>query len=144
MRIGLVIKVIPEKKIGFIRAEDLREDVFFHYSIVEQVGRLDLQEGDEVEFEIDELDKIEKRQLRATLVRRSVRPLTMRMQPSDAPELNAHHHPKARKRRPTWRDKKDADSSEDSTSETAESDTAESADGGYIDSTNQRRTDSDD
>ena len=109
MRIGLVIKVIPEKSIGFIRAEDLREDVFFHFSKVEQVGRLDLQDGDEVEFEIDELDKIEKRPLRATLVRRSVRPLTMRLQPSDAPELKAHHHPKARKRRPTWREKKDLD-----------------------------------
>ena len=59
MRIGLVIKVIPEKNIGFIRAEDLREDVFFHFSKVEQVGRLDLRDGDEVEFEIDELDKIE-------------------------------------------------------------------------------------
>ncbi len=110
MRVGMVVKVIPEKKIGFIRAEDLREDVFYHYSKVEQVGTLDLQEGDEVEFEIDELDKIEKRQLRATMVRRSVRPLTMRLQPSDAPEFNAHHHPKARKRRPTWRNKKDTDS----------------------------------
>ncbi len=117
MRIGSVVKVIPEKKIGFIRAEDLREDVFFHFSKVEQVGRLDLQQGDEVEFEIDELDKIEKRQLRATLVRRSVRPLTMRLQPSDAPELKAHHHPKARKRRPTWREKKptvESDSPSDS------------------------------
>ncbi len=109
MRIGVVIKVIPEKSIGFIRAEDLREDVFFHFSKVEQVGRLDLRDGDEVEFEIDELDKIEERQLRATLVRRSVRPLTMRLQSSDAPEFNAHHHPKARKRRPTWRDKKEDD-----------------------------------
>lgn len=108
MRIGLVVKVIPEKKIGFIRAEDLREDVFFHYSKVEQIGRLDLQAGEEVEFEIDELDRIEKRQIRATLVRRSIRPLTMRLQTSDAPEFNAHHHPKARKRRPTWRDKKDS------------------------------------
>jgi cold shock CspA family protein len=106
MRIGQIVKVIPEKKIGFIRAEDLRDDVFFHYSRVQQVGTLDLQEGDEVEFEINELDKIEKRPLRATMVRRSVRPLTMRIQPSDAPELKAHHHPKARKRRPTWRDKK--------------------------------------
>lgn len=141
MRIGLVIKVIPEKKIGFIRAEDLREDVFFHYSKVEQVGRLDLQEGDEVEFEIDELDKIEKRQLRATLVRRSVRPLTMRMQPSDAPEFNAHHHPKARKRRPTWRDKKPSDGSEGS--EDA-ADNPGTADRDYNDLPNLRGTDAED
>ena len=117
MRIGLVVKVIPEKSIGFIRAEDLWDDVFFHFSKVEQVGRLDLQDGDEVEFEIDELDKIEKRPLRATLVRRSVRPLTMRLQPSDAPELQAHHRPKARKRRPTWRDKKPVDDQPTSDSE---------------------------
>lgn len=106
MRVGSVVKVIPEKKIGFIRAEDLREDVFFHFSKVEKVGTLDLREGDEVEFEIDELAKINKLdRLQATRVRRSVRPLAMRIQPSDAPELKAHHHPKARKRRPSWREK---------------------------------------
>lgn len=106
MRVGSVVKVIPEKKIGFIRADDLREDVFFHFTKVEKVGTLDLREGDEVEFEIDELAKINKLdRLQATRVRRSVRPLTMRIQPSDAPELKAHHHPKARKRRPRWREK---------------------------------------
>jgi cold shock CspA family protein len=105
MRVGSVVKVIAEKKIGFIRSEDLREDVFFHFSKVEKVGTLDLREGDEVEYEIDELAKIEKMRLQATKVRRSVRPLTMTLKPSDAPELKAHHHPRARKRRPTWRDK---------------------------------------
>lgn len=105
MRVGVVVKVIPEKKIGFIRSEDLREDVFFHFSKVEKVGTLDLQEEDEVEYEIDELAKIENLRIQATLVRRSVRPLAMRLKPSDAPELKAHHHPRARKRRPTWRNK---------------------------------------
>ncbi len=109
MRVGEVVKVLPEKKVGFIRAEDLDEDVFFHFSKVQKVGTLDLQEGDEVEFEIDELHRIEKIRLQATLVRRSVRQLTMRMAPSDAPDLQAHHHPKARRRRPTWRDKKQTD-----------------------------------
>ena len=103
MRIGKVVKVIPEKKIGFIRSEGLRDDVFFHFSVVEQVGTLDLQDDDEVEFEIDELHKIEKRDLRATLVRRSVRQLEMKLRPSDAPSFRAQHHPNARKRRPTWR-----------------------------------------
>ena len=105
MRVGEVVKVLPEKKIGFIRSEDLDEDVFFHYSKVQKVGTLDLQQGDEVEYEIDELHRIEKVRLQATLVRRSVRPLTLRLAPSDAPDLKAHHHPKARRRRPTWRDK---------------------------------------
>ncbi|MEO8271166.1 MAG: cold shock domain-containing protein [Aureliella sp.] len=105
MRVGEVVKVLPEKKIGFIRSEDLDEDVFFHFSKVQKIGTLDLQEGEEVEYEIDELHRIEKVRLQATLVRRSVRPLTLRMAPSDAPDLKAHHHPKARRRRPTWRDK---------------------------------------
>ncbi len=108
MRVGEVVKVIPEKKIGFIRAEDLDEDVFFHFSKVQKVGSLDLQQGDEVEFEIDELHRIEKIRLQATLVRRSARPLTMRLAPSDAPDLKAHHHPKARRRRPTWRGQEEA------------------------------------
>ena len=103
MRIGLVVKVIPDKKIGFIRADDLREDVFFHFSVVQLTGRRELAEGDEVEFEIDELDKIEKRPLRATKVQRSQRPLTMRLQASDAPEFRSQHHPRARQRRPKWR-----------------------------------------
>ena len=113
MRVGIVVKDITEKKIGFIRSEDLHEDVFFHFSKVEKVGTLALQEGDEVEYEIDELHKIEKRKLQATLVRRSVRPLSMRLKPSDAPELKAKHHPKARKSRPTWRDKKTDSSPEE-------------------------------
>lgn len=106
MRVGVVVKVIPEKKIGFIRSADLHNDVFFHFTKVEKVGTLDLQEGDEVEYEIDELAKIEKRDLQATLVRRSVRPLEMKLHPSDAPELRAKHHPNARKRRPRWRPEK--------------------------------------
>ncbi|MEM8734475.1 MAG: cold shock domain-containing protein [Planctomycetota bacterium] len=103
MRVGKVVKVIPGKKIGFIRSGGLREDVFFHFSKVEKVGTADLTEDEEVEFEIDELARIEDQRLQATLVRRSVRQLEMRLKASDAPELHAKHHPKARKRRPTWR-----------------------------------------
>lgn len=117
MRVGEVVKVLPDKKIGFIRSADLDEDVFFHFSKVQKVGTLDLQEGDEVEYEVDELHRIEKIRLQATMVRRSVRPLTLRLAPSDAPDLNAHHHPKSRRRRPTWRDKtpkQDDDSEDDS------------------------------
>ena len=113
MRVGIVVKVIPDKKIGFIRSADLREDVFFHFSRVEKIGKTDLQEGDEVEYEIDELKKIENEKLQATSVRRSIRPLSMRLKPSDAPHLKAHHHPKARKRKPLWRQKGETDASEE-------------------------------
>lgn len=114
MRVGIVVKVIPEKKIGFIRSDDLKEDVFFHFSKVETIGTRDLEEQEEVEYELDELDIIEKAtRLQATLVRRSVRPLSAKLKASDAPKLHAKHHPRARKKRPTWREKNtDDDTSE--------------------------------
>ncbi len=101
MRVGEVVKVIPEKKFGFIRTEGLRQDVFFHFSVV-NAGR-ELQAGDEVEYEVDEFARIERKEMKATLVRISPRPLTMRLKVSDAPELHSQHHPKARQKRPTWR-----------------------------------------
>ena len=111
MRIGIVVKVIAEKKVGFIRSDDLRDDVFFHFSKVEKVGSRDLAEGDEVEYEIDELHRIQKLKLQATRVRRSVRPLSMKLKPSDAPDLKAKHHPRARKKRPSWRNAPPGDQS---------------------------------
>lgn len=105
MRIGIVVKVIPEKKIGFIRSDDLREDIFFHFSKVENAGTRPLDQGEEVEYEIDELHRIQKIQLQATRVRRALRPLSARLKSSDAPKLKAKHHPKALKRRPAWRKK---------------------------------------
>jgi CspA family cold shock protein len=39
---------------GFIESEDSEEDVFFH---MEDVGGPDLEEGQEVEFDIDQADK---------------------------------------------------------------------------------------
>ncbi len=117
MRVGKVVSVIPEKSFGFIRSEDLHEDVFFHFTKVERVGRLDLQLGDEVEFEIDELAKIEKQRLQATFVRRSIRPLEMRLKSSDAPELNAKHHPKARRKKPGWRQRGGSETESESNSD---------------------------
>jgi cold shock CspA family protein len=114
MRVGKVVKVIPEKKIGFIRSGGLREDVFFHFSRVEKVGSAELKEDEEVEFEIDELARIEKERLQATLVRRSLRPLEMRLKPSDNPNFKAQHHPRARKRRPSWRSKNSEAESDES------------------------------
>ncbi|ELZ26865.1 cold-shock DNA-binding domain-containing protein [Halosimplex carlsbadense 2-9-1] len=39
---------------GFIDAEDEDEDVFFH---MEDIGGPDLEEGEEVEFDIEQADK---------------------------------------------------------------------------------------
>lgn len=108
MRVGVVVKVIPEKKFGFIRSQDLKEDVFFHFSKFQKLGTQELAEGDEVEYEVDELSVIQKKtELHATLVRRSARPLEAKIKSSDAPKLRAKHHPKAQRRRPTWRKKAD-------------------------------------
>jgi CspA family cold shock protein len=39
---------------GFIETEDADEDVFFH---MEDVGGPDLEEGEEIEFDIEQADK---------------------------------------------------------------------------------------
>jgi cold shock CspA family protein len=110
MRIGVVVKVIADKKVGFIRSEDLREDVFFHFSRVQADANRPLEEGEEVEYEVDELQIIKKSErLQATMVRRSARPLSVKIMPNDAPKLRAKHHPKALKRRPSWRENKPKD-----------------------------------
>jgi cold shock CspA family protein len=105
MRVGVIVKILPQKKVGFIRTDDFREDVFFHFSVVDDQGLRPLAEGDEVEYELNELARIDRKELRATLVRMSKRPLSMRLKASDAPELHVRHHPKARQKRPVWRSK---------------------------------------
>jgi len=47
----------PDKGYGFIEAETKEEDVFVHISDIEGRGSKDLEEGQEVEFEIEETDK---------------------------------------------------------------------------------------
>jgi CspA family cold shock protein len=42
------------KGYGFIETEDAEDDIFFH---MEDVGGPDLEEGQEVEFEIEEAEK---------------------------------------------------------------------------------------
>lgn len=107
MRIGRVIRVYPEKKFGFIETDNLREDVFFHFSVVEEGTRADYWEfGQEVEFELDELKRIEGEQLRATLVRISDRPQEVKIQEGDLNAFYHKHHPRARQRKPSWRGEK--------------------------------------
>ncbi len=108
MRIGRVVRVYPEKKFGFIQADNLREDIFFHFSALASGVRADHWEpGQEVEFEIDELKRMEGEQLRATLVRVSSRPQEVKIQEGGLNTYSHKHHPRARQRKPTWRSKSD-------------------------------------
>jgi CspA family cold shock protein len=54
MPTGTVTFFHDRKGYGFIETDDADEDVFFH---MEDVGGADLEEGQEVEFEIEEADK---------------------------------------------------------------------------------------
>ncbi|MFW6384876.1 MAG: cold-shock protein [Halodesulfurarchaeum sp.] len=54
MASGTVAFFNERKGYGFIESDDADEDVFFH---MEDVGGPDLEEGQEVEFEIEQADK---------------------------------------------------------------------------------------
>lgn len=96
----------PESKFGFIDAEDFREDVFFHLSAWDpkyKGGHLDPRLGAFVEYELDEEFRARENKLRATVVRLTDRPMGRKLIARDAPHLINPHHPKARRKRPTWR-----------------------------------------
>jgi len=54
MASGTVAFFHDRKGYGFIETDDADEDVFFH---MEDVGGPDLEEGQEVEFDIEQADK---------------------------------------------------------------------------------------
>jgi CspA family cold shock protein len=54
MATGTVAFFNERKGYGFIESDESEEDVFFH---MEDVGGPDLEEGQEVEFEIEQADK---------------------------------------------------------------------------------------
>jgi CspA family cold shock protein len=54
MATGTVVHFNDQKGYGFIESEDADDDVFFH---MEDVGGPDLEEGQEVSFDITEGDK---------------------------------------------------------------------------------------
>jgi cold shock CspA family protein len=103
MRIGQIITVVSDRKFGFIRTEHFREDVFFHFSSLSGLNPKRLRIGQDVEFEIDELLRINKQQLEATIVQEPTRPLSHKLEEETVPEFKPAHHPKARRRKPTWK-----------------------------------------
>jgi cold shock CspA family protein len=116
MRVGKVVKLVHDKRFGFIRAENLRDDVLFRYSaVVGPVKALQWYVGQEVEFDLDELRRLEFQQLEAAKVQVASRPLSHRLVETEESGLTPAHHPKARRRKPRWRGGKGP--AEESTSE---------------------------
>jgi cold shock CspA family protein len=104
MRIGQIITLVADRKFGFIHTEHFRDDVFFHFSSVQGMNPKSLRIGQDVEFEIDELMRINQQRLEATIVQSPSRPLSYKLEEERMPEFKAAHHPKARRRRPTWKE----------------------------------------
>lgn len=104
-RLGEIRYVRDDGEFGFIDAEDFREDVFFHRTTWSAPENKPPQEKMLVEFELDDEHLDENDQLRAKAVRLTRRPGGKKMSGRDAPHLINLHHPNARQKRPSWRNK---------------------------------------
>ena len=62
--------------------------------------------GDEVEFDLDELNRILGEELKAEKVIPSRRPLSKKIEDDTDPHMLPKHHPRARRRMATWRGNK--------------------------------------
>jgi cold shock CspA family protein len=112
-RLGKVKFLSTNGDYGFIAAEDFREDVFFHTSnwrerLVTKDGQTKLVELSIdlwVEFELDDEQLETEKRLRAKVVRPTDRPTGRKLSGRDATFHIVTHHPRARKKRPSWREK---------------------------------------
>jgi cold shock CspA family protein len=111
-RLGTIMNFQVDKSYGFICAEDFRDDVYFHLfdweGTVMQGGvskELAPEESMWVEFELDEEHFENEKRLRAKVVRPTDRPVGKKLSGRDATFKIVTHHPNARKKRPTWREK---------------------------------------
>lgn len=108
-RLGKIRLYKEEGEFGFIEAEDFREDVFFHRRAWEdghEGERTRLREpevGMWVEFVIDDELFATEQKLRAKLIRITERPEGAKLSGKDATFNVNTRHPKARRKRPTWR-----------------------------------------
>ena len=110
-RLGQITSILPESHFGFIDAEDFREDVFFHMDVWQskvmrqgREARIEPEQGMWVEFEIDVTRFEDEKKLRATSVRPTDRPGGRKLSGRDATFKIVTHHPRARRKRPTWRE----------------------------------------
>lgn len=104
-RIGTIRFIREDGEYGFIRGEDFRDDVFFHHTTWEGGPGKPPAADMVVEFELDDEHLKSENRLRASAVRPTSRPEGKRLSGKDAPHLINLHHPNARKKRPSWRNK---------------------------------------
>jgi CspA family cold shock protein len=100
MVIGIISKIISEKGIGFITPCDHGGDVFFHFSAVVGEQFEQLKEGQSVSFDLDRTKGTRDRP-RAAKVEPCDKKLLGRSSPPEKPNAR---HPRARRRKPTWRE----------------------------------------
>lgn len=110
MRVGRLIRTVPDRHFGFIQADEFREDVFFHFSAVDrQEYPEEWEPGQEIEFELNELLRMDEQRLQATMVRRARRPLSYSLDNKPDPTSKAKHHPRALQRKPKWKNRKSSE-----------------------------------
>ena len=97
--IGTITKIISDKGIGFITPCGRGKDVFFHCSAVAGDLFEQLTEGQAVHFDLEPVQDTGER-ARAARVEPCDSKLLGR---SGAAEAGAQHHPRARRRKPSWR-----------------------------------------
>ena len=108
-RLGKINYINDDGSYGFIEAEDFRDDVFFHNKDWEGgesgEGQSPIQPEVAmwVEFELDDAFFDREQRLRAKAVRPTDRPRGRKLSGRDATFQVVTHHPKARRKRPTWR-----------------------------------------
>lgn len=109
-RLGKIMTIRDQSQFGFIDGEDFREDVFFHFDVwqgaTEKHGKtvyVKPEEGLWVEFEIDDEHLANEEKLRAKIVRPTNRPGGRKLSGRDATFNIMTRHPKARKKKPSWR-----------------------------------------
>ena len=111
-RLGKIKFLSQDGNYGFIVAEDFRDDVFFHTS--NWNGRIATDDRSRdvplaidlwVEFELDDEQFETEQRLRAKVVRPTTRPIGRKLSGRDATFEIVTHHPRARRKRPSWRDK---------------------------------------
>ncbi len=96
---GFIAKIVSGKGIGFITPSEGGQDVFFHCSAVADEQFDQLEEGQNVSFDLEQTDEASERPRAATVAPRDDIPQGR----SAAPEPPVARHPRARRRKPTWR-----------------------------------------